>query len=164
MSFVEVTLVMTRMQRLLRETLSSSEREGARASVLFVLPEGEQHTLGALIAVQQLRRMGYGAMLAIGEKPARLAEMLRIRSFDVAFVSVSSSQALDSAREVITCLRHEAAEALPVVVGGALVCATSEATAEDLRRQLGAQMVSNDLAAAMDAMCTTTEKRRAATA
>lgn len=151
MSFVEVTLVMTRMQRLLRETLSWSAREGAKESVLFVLPEGEQHTLGALIAVQQLRRMGCGTMLCIGEKPARLAEMLRIRSFDVAFVSVSSWQALDSAREIITCLRHETAEALPVVLGGALVCETSEATTENLRRELGAQLVSNDVRAAMEA-------------
>jgi methanogenic corrinoid protein MtbC1 len=164
MSFVEVTLVMTRMQRLLRETLSSSEREGAQESVLFVLPEGEQHTLGALIAVQQLRRMGFGAMLCIGEKTSRLAEMLRIRHFDVAFVSVSSYQALDSARDAVKCLRRETADAMPVVVGGALVCGTSDAAAEDLRRQLGAQMVSNDLCAAMEAMCTNKGQQHVATA
>lgn len=164
MSFLEVALVMTRLQRVLRDRLMEPLRDGHGLNALFVLPEGEQHTFGGLVAVQQLRRMGHSAVLAIGERPERLGEMLRVRSFDVAFVSVSSWHALDSAREVVACVRRETADALPVVVGGALVCATNAEQTEELRALLGARMVTNELERAMDAVQASKERMRAATA
>ncbi|MFN6977341.1 MAG: B12-binding domain-containing protein [Gemmobacter sp.] len=152
LSFVEVSLAMTRIQRLLRSTLVDAPQDGGLASILFILPEGEQHTLGGLICARQLRRAGYSVCLAIGETRSRIAEMLRERTYDAAFVSVATQERLESARELVTWMNTVAAGGLPVVVGGAVLCTADRSMADRVRAMTGARFASNDFQWVLDAL------------
>ena len=165
LSFVEVTLAMTRIQRLLRDALFDVPQDGSGPSVLFALPEGEQHTLGGLVAVRQLRRMGCSACLAIGEKPHKVLDLLHLRRFDAMFVTVASIENLELARDLVAIVRDGYARALPVAVGGAVLCGTDQAAAERIRERTGAAIVTNDLAVALSALNLTPQREsRAETA
>jgi hypothetical protein len=152
LSFVEVSLAMTRIQRLLRDAVFDGPQDGSGSSILFALPEGEQHTLGGLVAVRQLRRMRCSACLCIGEKPRRVVELLHARRFDALFVSVATAEGLEIARDLITSVRTGYPHELPVVVGGAVLCGTDPTTNDNMRAQTGATFVSNDLAATLRAL------------
>jgi methylmalonyl-CoA mutase cobalamin-binding subunit len=152
LSFVEVTLAMTRIQRLLRDALFDVPQDGSGPSILFALPEGEQHTLGGLVAVRRLRRMHCSACLAIGEKSRKVVELLHARRFDALFVSVATIEGLEIARDLIANVRRAYAQALPVAVGGAILCGTDQVMAERVRTQTGAAVASNDLSAALCAL------------
>lgn len=152
LSFIDVSLGMVRMQRLLRDVLADPAQPGNGPSVLFILPEGEQHTLGALVAVRQLRRLGLPTMLSVGEKQRTIAEIVRTRRFDAAFVSIATAESLETARDLVTCLEVETAGTLPVVVGGALLCGTDRITADRVRAATGARLASNDLGMALSAL------------
>ena len=149
LSFVEVTLAMTRIQRFLRDTLADVPEDGPGPSVLFALPEGEQHTLGGLLAVRQLRRMRCSVCLRIGEKARSVVELLHMRRFDALFISVATAEGLEIACDLIKSVRHGYPHPLPVAVGGAVLCGTDQATADRMQKRIGAEIVSNDLARAL---------------
>jgi hypothetical protein len=152
LSFVEVTLAMTRIQRFLRDAMVDVPRDDGGASILFALPEGEQHTLGGIVAVRQLRRMRCSACLCIGEKPRKVVELLHARRFDALFVSVATAEGLEVARELIRYVRAEYPQTLPVAVGGAVLCGTDHTTTNRVMARTGAAIVSNDLAAVLTAL------------
>ncbi len=152
LSFVDVSLGMVRMQRLLRDRLTDIAQPTQGPSVLFILPEGEQHTLGALVAVRHLRRRGLPTTLLVGEKLRAIAEIVRTRRFDAAFVSIATAERLETAREVVACINTETAGTLPVVVGGALLCGMDQVTADGVRASSGARLASNDLGKVLAAL------------
>jgi methylmalonyl-CoA mutase cobalamin-binding subunit len=149
--FVDVTIGTARLQALLRgldsdAALDLSQRPVIGA-VLMIVPGGEQHTFGALVAASKLRRRGISVCLRLMPRTNELRDVLRGRHFDGAMISVGARENLDMARKLVKLLRGSAESNVPVIVGGALL-----AECEDLARETGADAATNDLDRAL-ALC-----------
>jgi MerR family transcriptional regulator, light-induced transcriptional regulator len=143
MSFADVTMGSARLQAILRE-ISAGWADNARSedmgTILLVIPQGEQHTLGALVLTGQLRRRGVSVCLRIGPTDADLRNLLAQRTFDGAFVSGGQVAMLAVCRALVTVLKDLTDGHLGVAVGGAML--------ELLPKPLhiaGADAVTNDL-------------------
>jgi methylmalonyl-CoA mutase cobalamin-binding domain/chain len=151
LSFAGVTMGVARLQAILREIGSAwaADRQGGvdGGMVLLVLPQGEQHTLGAMVLAGQLRRMGVSVAMKISPTPAEIADFVAERTFDGALVSVASKDRLETCRKLVKTLKESSKGALKVAVGGAILDAD-----EDVRRSIGADMVTNDITRALKMM------------
>lgn len=122
-SFTDVTVALGRLQRLLREmshdfydTLACLEH-GRRA--LLVAAPGEQHTFGALMVVEFLRRAGWDVFGEPGVSGREIVASVRREWFGVVGFSVSSERHLDAVASIIRALRrHSRNRAVRVMVGG----------------------------------------------
>ena len=148
MNFAEVSIGMARLQALVR---AIGTRWGGdpvhlpdRRSVLMIVPETEQHTLGAVVATGQLRRMGMSVCLRLGPERSEVIELLRTRIFDLAMISIGSGARLNSAQRLVDILRSFGPRGIPILAGGA-----SLGHCEDMRAQTGVDFVTQDLAEAL---------------
>lgn len=145
---LEATIATSRMQNLLRELGRAWSADAANprmsGSVLMVVPDSEQHTLGAMIATTQMRRLGVSVAVQLLSSPASLEEMLRTRRFDAVFFSVGNFDSLDSCRKLVTAARNMVGTDVRFAVGGAV-----PVDPEDLRRITGADIATRDVALAL---------------
>lgn len=151
MSFVEVTIGTARLQSLLRELgpewrgdlmLHAQER-----SALMIVPMGCYHTLGAMVAMGQMRRMGLSVRLALGlDAPATVA-LVQSRRFDMVMLSVSSGACLDLVRSYVSGVRCARVPPVPVVIGGSVLFDHA-----DICRLTGTDHATQDVAEAV-ALC-----------
>lgn len=154
MSFSEVTVGPARLQALLHNVGSGVLADQAPVlpwgptgrTVLFLVPGAEQHTLGALVATNQLRRSGVSVCLRFVGSRGELAHLLAARSFDAAMVSVACREHVALVRNLVQSLR--AITSIPIVVGGAVMV-----NSDDLISGTGADLVSLDPVAALQAVC-----------
>lgn len=127
MNFAEVTIATARLQALARAIGARWESEPAAGptggSLLLVVPQGEDHTLGAVIATSQMRRLGLSVCLRLRPTPGEVAELVRTRSFDAVFVSLSCVDQIESIARLVTSVRRIGGPDLPVVIGGSAVSA-----------------------------------------
>lgn len=148
-SFAQVTMGVARLQAILREIGAEWSADQVDASevstLLLVLPQGEQHTLGAMVLAGQLRRMGISVSLKIAPTPAELAEYVAERAFDGALVSVACEDRLETCRKLVKTLKDASCGRLKVAVGGALAEAD-----ENVMRLTGADVVTNDIMLALE--------------
>jgi MerR family transcriptional regulator, light-induced transcriptional regulator len=123
--FTDVTIGVARMQSMLRELgrdwTSNVAAEQDSATVLIVLPDGEQHSFGAMLLAGQLRRQGISVRLEVGASTATLRKLVHDRSFDCAMVSVACEEKLDQCKEVVKALKQGSHGRLWVAVGGPLL-------------------------------------------
>jgi methylmalonyl-CoA mutase cobalamin-binding subunit len=124
MSFAEVTIATARLQAMVRaiSTRLGTDFPAAsgRRSVLMVSPQGEDHTLGAVVATGQMRRMGISVCLRLRPSAGEVAELMRTRNFDAAMISMASVERLEACARLVGLMRKFGAPSLPVVVGGAI--------------------------------------------
>jgi methylmalonyl-CoA mutase cobalamin-binding subunit len=125
MGFAEVSIASARLQALARAI--GAQRDGepaagpAAVSLLLVVPQGEDHTLGAVVAAGQLRRLGLSVCLRLCPAAGEVAELVRTRSFDAVFLSLSCPEGIEPVRRLVASVRKLAGADLPLVVGGAIV-------------------------------------------
>lgn len=150
LSFVQVSLASARMQAMLRAIgcawSADAAAPGDDRALALVVPQGEQHTLGALVLLGQLRRLGVTVRLALGPAPGETAEMLRAGRMAGVLVSLSGTGQLAKARALIDEIRMSGPQGMPIVLGGALL-----QTDIDAATGLGADLVTSDLRVALDA-------------
>lgn len=117
----------------------------ARA-VLLATMDRESHIIGPAVLADQLRRRGHSVQLHSNASPASLREKVLQGDFDGVLLSVSTTGTLESAVRAIRELR-KARNAPLIVLGGA-------ALNEDgpHMSQTGADITTNDIDAALDAM------------
>lgn len=122
---LEATVATARLQSLLRELsracLADRAQTGVGGLVLMLVPPGEQHSFGAILAVHQLRRQGVSVKMAFMSSLASLEPLVRDKSYDAVFMSVSNESAVSSARLVCRDLRARLSNQVPIVLGGGLV-------------------------------------------
>jgi MerR family transcriptional regulator, light-induced transcriptional regulator len=153
LSFAAVTMGASRLQAILRQIGSdwvADEGKGASSSgatVLLIVPPGEQHTLGVFVLIGQMRRRGISVCLRIGPTEGDLRSLLSERSFDAAMISVAVPEKLDGCRKLLKTLKEVSTGRLRIAVGGAVLTLVSDLVALD-----GADVLTNDLSTAITAL------------
>lgn len=146
---LDATIAMARLQNLVREFgrgwRADDSDPAAQGSVLMVVPPGESHTLGAMIATAQLRRSGVSVAVQLAPAPAAIEELITTRRFDALFLSVGSVECLESGATIVKTMERRTRPRLPVVVGGSIPL---ELVA--VRRAVGADFATRDVRAALD--------------
>lgn len=141
--FTDVTIAVARMQAMLRQIgrdwTSNSVAEVGSSTVLVVLPEGEQHSFGAVLLAGQLRRQGISVRLEIGTPTGTLRRLVHEKTFDCAMISIACEETLGRCRAVVKALKEGSGGRLWVAVGGSLLDRPI-----DLRGQTGADVVTCD--------------------
>jgi MerR family transcriptional regulator, light-induced transcriptional regulator len=145
---LEATVATSRLQNLLRELGRAWSADGANprlsGSVLIVVPDTEQHTLGAMIATTQMRRMGVSVAVQLLSSRANLELTLKQRQFDAVFFSIGNFESVDVCRKLVTAARDVVEQPLRIAVGGAIPVEASE-----LRHMTGANLATRDVTAAL---------------
>jgi MerR family transcriptional regulator, light-induced transcriptional regulator len=143
-SFVEVTLGVARMHRLLREFngvpahLWSSAGEGHNA--LLLPTPGEQHTFGLRLVQEFMMREGWAVVNHPVEKLGDLKKVLQSQYFDVAGLSLSGETLIDNLTSAIRLIRTVSLNSeIKVIVGGNIFTERPE-----LLKQCGADATAGD--------------------
>jgi MerR family transcriptional regulator, light-induced transcriptional regulator len=150
MSFADVTMGSARLQAILREISAdwvANARTDDMGTILLIIPAGEQHTLGALCLMGQLRRRGVSVCLRIGPSDADLRNLLAQRTFDGAMVSGGQVAMLPVCTKLVTTLKDLTDGHMSVAVGGAMLGLFAEPVCIPL-----ADAVTNDLTDALFAL------------
>ena len=151
MSWLDVSIGVGRMQSLLREigTAWAADQAGdtGHGTVLLIVPDREQHTLGPMVAMGQLRRFGVSVCLRIAPSSNELRSLMASRQFDGVLISIATKDKLDSVSKTVQFIKSVAANHMPIVVGGAVTTKV-----EDLAACTGADLASNDICAALEAI------------
>ena len=122
--FVEVTLVLGRLQRLVRSTLQNIPTRAAngasdRSQIILAALPGQQHTLGLLITSHFFRLDGWGVEMGPPFLPYAASDRVAETHFDVVAFSVATSSGLDNlAREIERVRVKSRNPSVAVMVGG----------------------------------------------
>jgi hypothetical protein len=149
MSWMDVALGVGRMQSLLRAIgtawIADQAGDTGHGTVLLIVPDREQHTLGPMVALGQMRRYGVSVCLRLAPTLAELRSLMDGRQFDGIMISVSTKDKLDAVRRTVQFLKSVTTNPCPVIVGGAVM-----AMMGDLSELTGADFSSNDIGAALE--------------
>lgn len=149
MSWLDVSIGVGRLQSLLREigTAWAADQAGdaGHGTILMIIPDREQHTLGPMVAMGQMRRYGVSVCLRIAPSLEELRGLVTSRAFDGIMISVATVDKLESVRKTIKFLKTLTAKPIPVVVGGAVMSKIDDAVPST-----GADFSSNDIGAALE--------------
>lgn len=155
LDILQTSIACSRLQTFLRELGRAwaadqcGHNSGAR--VLLVLPRGEQHTLGAMIAANQLRRLGVSVRMQLLPSPENVAAELCNLSFDGLFLSASNETSLESCQELIKAVRQSTHTAVPIAMGGGVVTLCHPVlTPNRLASMTGADIVTGDVIEALN--------------
>lgn len=143
-SFSEVTIGVSRLQRLLRdlgpEWRADTTDQLEMPAVLLLTSPGADHTFGAKVLVGQLRRRGLSVKLAVGLRPDQVKALLARAHFDAVMISASQSEAFVSLRALIDAIKSITGVVPPVVVGGSICMLNA-----DVKARTGADYVTSDV-------------------
>jgi MerR family transcriptional regulator, light-induced transcriptional regulator len=169
LAFGEVSIGVARLQSVLRDLGESWSAHrvpaGSRANVLLTVPEGEDHTLGAVVAAGHLRRSGVSVCLKLQASLSDLGELVQDRGFDAVLISAANAERISQIARVVDTVRTAGRSAatkagVPVFVGGAITD-----RCEGLARATGADLATADLDTVvqrLDAAATTNRASRRA--
>jgi MerR family transcriptional regulator, light-induced transcriptional regulator len=151
MSWLEVSVGVSRLQSLVREIgsawVADQAADSGFGSILLIVPDREQHTLGPMVAMGQMRRFGVSVCLRIAPTANELRSLVAARDFDGVMISVATQEKLESVAKTVKFLKSIVTKSTPIVVGGAVM-----AKVEDPAACTGADISSNDIGAALEAI------------
>jgi MerR family transcriptional regulator, light-induced transcriptional regulator len=122
-SFVEVTLGVARMHRLLREFNGVPDHlwssAGVGHSALLLPTPGEQHTFGLRLVQEFMLREGWSVINHPVENERALRKLMKAHYFDVAGLSLSGETLIDNLVSAIRLIRAESRNPhIKIIVGG----------------------------------------------
>jgi len=121
-SFADVTIGTARLQESVRALYArrpAATLGETQPRILLIIPRQEQHTLGAFIAADQFRRMGYRVDLSLDKRPKAIAALLRNQRFCMVGITASGRRTLASATELVDITRSTVTCVTPIVISGA---------------------------------------------
>ena len=143
-SFMEVTLASSRMQAMLRAMGAAWTADlagpGQGETLVLVVPAQEQHTLGAMVLLGQLRRMGISVRLTIAPDRAELRNILAEGRYHGVIASASSPTRVADLRMIVEEVRRAGPDGMVVAVGGFIL-----QTGIDVKAATGADFATCDL-------------------
>jgi methanogenic corrinoid protein MtbC1 len=150
-SFADVTIATARLQEAVR-SLSMVGQNGRRQPVtradapqiLLVIPRPEHHTLGAFVAADQFRRLGYRVEIAIDQHPRQIVQSIRRQPFAMVGITASGRRSLASATEMVNMVRTTVTRVTPIVLGGTILD-----LGKDVYGAAGADHVARDVRSAL---------------
>jgi methylmalonyl-CoA mutase cobalamin-binding subunit len=158
-SFADVTIVTARLQETVR-ALGRVPRGGhpdtrrrretapiARARVLLIIPRPEEHTFGAFVVADQIRRHGCEVDIAMDLHPRQIAEKVRKTRYHMVGITASGRRSLASAKELVETIRASVTRVTPIVLGGSVVGGGS-----DLKAMTGVDHVVSDVPSGAEGM------------
>lgn len=156
-SFAQVTIGSLRLQAVLGEA-SCEARPEFRTDVttmatLVVVPQGEQHFLGACVLSAQLRRMGCEVATSFDETLGALSARVNMDRPDMVLVTCSSSLTLETVTQTVLSIRNALPNGPVIALGGALSVDTEQA-----KEQTGVDIVTST---ARDAVAFCAKRNRA---
>ena len=151
MSWLDVSIGVGRMQSLLREIgtawVADQAGDTGHGTVMMIVPDREQHTLGPLVATGQMRRYGVSVCLRIAPSFNELRSLMAARHFDGVMISIATKDKVESIAKTVQFLKTVMSKPTPIIVGGAVM-----SKVEDLASCTGADFSSNDIGAALEVM------------
>ncbi|MEM6340458.1 MAG: hypothetical protein AAF729_04875 [Pseudomonadota bacterium] len=150
--FATVTIGALRLQNLLSEAAAEIPHlpiyDATRLSALIIVPDGEQHFLGASVAGAQLRRLGCDVKISFCETQDMLQDRLSYDAPDMVLFSCARLAALETITKTVKSLRSSV-EPVPVLaLGGPL-----SGKADGIREKTGVDLVTNTVKEVV-AVCT----------
>lgn len=146
---LEGTIAMARLQQLVHvfsRAWRADNRSGdCDGSILMVVPEGEQHILGAVVATAQMRRLGISVSLQLAPTLEKFEDLISHHRFDALMLSIGHTAGLENAAHLVATVRRISRRPLPVVIGGSASVGQDAA-----RHRLGADFACRDVSVAMD--------------
>ena len=126
-TFVDVTTGASRLQGLLRE--KKQDDKGfwmdrsipLGQSILLVIPQFEDHSLGAFVAADQFRRHGIWVHLAIGLEAGEVVDLVAGGRFAMVGFTLSTGNSLDKMTDMVSDIRAGVSECPPLIIGGSVV-------------------------------------------
>lgn len=130
-SFVEVTLGVARMHRILREFDGVPDymwsQTGAGRRVLLLPVPGEQHTFGLRLVQEFLLRESWAVVNRPVEKIADLSRLVSAEHFDVVGLALSGETWINTMRSAIASVRkHSRNKRVKILIGGHLLAGRPE--------------------------------------
>ena len=149
LSFAEVTVASARLFGLCKSI--GQQWDNIRPhlnslNLLLATAVREDHILGPAVLADQLRRRGHSVRLQSNATAETIVERLYDNHYDGILMSVASGQSLESASKIIRDVKLQFPN-ITVVLGGATLTGTDE-----LHGTTGADLVTNDIDKALDAM------------
>ena len=142
-SFAEVTIGTARLIAAVRDLgrrwTADSVADWRAPSMAMVVPEAEQHRLGAMIAATRFRRLGVSVQMLLGRPDNEVIACIREGDFALVSFSLATRDRVEQTRHLIQMLRRDVEDLPPLVVGGAV-----GVNADELKAQLGADHVVSD--------------------
>ena len=147
--FADVTIGALRLQALLSEATAEmpylpSAGIADVLSALMIVPEGEQHFLGANVAAAQLRRLGCDAAVSFCETPKQVMARIIGDQPDMVLISCARAYPLDAISMTVQKIRSHANPVPVIALGGAItgdVDGIKELTGVDLVTHLPKDVV-----------------------
>ena len=151
MSWLDVSIGVGRLQSLLREIgmawVADQAGDTGHGTVLLIVPDREQHTLGPMVAMGQMRRYGVSVCLRIAPSHNELRSLMVARQFDGVLISIATKDKLEAVSNTVQFIKAVAGTPMPIVVGGAVT-----PKVEDLAAATGADLASNDICEALESL------------
>ncbi|MCU0907641.1 MAG: cobalamin-dependent protein [Rhodobacteraceae bacterium] len=144
--FAQVSVASARLQSLMRDltrahmTMPYASVGALPQAVLVVVPDGEQHTVGAMAVASLLGRAGFEPVLSLGEPRARLRARLQSERFAAVCLSLSRRETLETAGNLVKTIRRWCGDPVKVMIGGAALAAAGHVGVDT-----GADAITNDL-------------------
>jgi methylmalonyl-CoA mutase cobalamin-binding subunit len=126
-TFVEVTTGASRLQGLLRERKQDDKgfwmdrSIPLGQSILLVIPQFEDHSLGAFVAADQFRRHGIWVHLAISLESSEVVKLVAGGRFAMVGFTLSTGNSLDKMTDMVSDIRAGVPECPPLIIGGNVV-------------------------------------------
>ena len=121
LTFSQVTISASRMQELSRFLGGRNTRATTTVplgfNTLVIIPQNEQHTMGAFVAADQFRRQGLWVHMAIGQDTADLESTVAQNHFSMIGISAASRRSLSSVKTIVQALK-QTVPTVPIVLGG----------------------------------------------
>ncbi|MEL6782203.1 MAG: cobalamin B12-binding domain-containing protein [Pseudomonadota bacterium] len=142
LDFASVTIGSLRLQALLGEAAHGLTRHDVDSEgvlhALVIVPEAEQHFLGASVVAAQLRRLGCDVSLSINETRQQIVGRVLYDRPDMVLFSCARAAALETVQRTVTTIK-QSVDRVPVLAIGGGVCRKSD----KIREQTGVDLVTN---------------------
>ena len=141
-SFGTVTIGCARLQACVHHLERSFAERPLRKTAqsgnfLVAVPEGAQHTLGAVVLAAQLRQAGAVVQLVLDASAEHMSKRVKTEQFQAVLISASMGQNIESLRQFVQASRDRENQS-NVIVGGSLLSVQS-----DLNARVGADAATN---------------------
>ncbi len=142
--FANVSIAMSRLQRILRQLAEKSIVEGPSGdcvdSALLTTIPGEQHSFGLSIVSEFFRRDGWNLCTGPFTSHRELTSLVHNHWFDVVGFSVSSSRQLDKLKQDVCDIRQDSRnKKIGIILGGPMLVMHPQ-----IAKQIGADLISVD--------------------